>query len=209
MGHFLEEIERNQKTARHRSQSLQKKVEEKKRLIGENFQANKEAYLAFIQTIHEMVEKVNNLPREMRESFIKLSADSKNTRLDNKLHFFSSSRREQKLDFFSWLKPKHFKNIRVFYIYLSKEPGFVTLEFKENVLERKRISSSKEKEKGKRKEEKKASDRKNRVHVSWRYPIDSLNRKIGLQLIDWLVFKDQLQDLPVWKEVPIEEKRFF
>ncbi len=207
MGHFLEEIERNQKKARHRSLSLKKKIEAKKALIGENFEANKEAYLAFIRTIYEMVEKVNNLPQEMRESFIKLTAVSKNTRLDNKLHYFASSRREEKFSFFSfsWLKPKHFKHIRVFFIYVSKEPGFVTLEFKENVLERKRISSSQEKEK----EDKKESDRKNRVHVSWRYPIGSLNKKIGFQLIDWLVFKDQLQDLPVWKEVPIEEKRFF
>jgi len=207
MGHFLEEIERDQKKARRRSLSHKKTVEAKKRLISENFEANKEAYLAFIRTIYEMVEKVNNLPQEMRESFKKLTAVSKNTRLDNKLYYFASSRREEKFSFFSfsWLKPKHFKYIRVFYIYISKEPGFVTFEFKENKLERKRISSSQEKEET----SKKTSDRKDRVHVSYRYPLSRLDNEVAHQLIDWLVYKDQLHDLPIWNEIPFEEKRFF
>ena len=205
MPHFLEEIERKQKRERRRSRKLELKIEEKKRLISENYQANKDAYLAFIQTMYDMVRRVNELEPELRDAFKKLAVASKNSKLDNKLHFFSSSRREQKLDFFSWLKPKHFKNIRVFYIYISTEPGFVTFEFKENKLERKRISSSQEKEEA----SKKTSDRKDRVHVSYHYPLARLDNEVAHQLIDWLVYKDQLHDLPVWKEVPIEEKRFF
>jgi len=207
MPHFLEEIEHKQKRQRRRSQKLELKIEEKKRLISENYQANKEAYLAFIQTMFNMVQRVNELEPELRNTFKKLTAASKNTKLDNKLHFFSSSRREQKFNFFSfsWLKPTHFKNIRVCYIHISKEPGFVTFEFKENKLERKRISSSQEKEET----SKKTSDRKERVHVSYRYPLARLDNEVAHQLIDWLVYKDQLHDLPIWNEIPFEEKRFF
>jgi hypothetical protein len=207
MSHWLEEAERKKNRSRRRSRTLSKKIADKKRLIRENFETNQEAFTNFIKMMYEFVGRVNELPDEYRENFKKLTAAPKKNKLDNKLNIFSSSRREQKVDFFSfaWLKPSHFKHIRVFYIYISKESGFVNFEFKENILERKRISSRRDKSD----EDKKPSDQKDRMHVIYRYPINQLNRKTGLELIDWLVFKEQIQDLNIWTDIPIESKRFF
>lgn len=207
MSHWLEEAERKQRRSRRHSRTMSKRVMDKKRKIRENFETHQEEYSGFIQTMFEMVQRVNELPDEYREAFKKLTATSKKTKLDNKLSIFSSSRREKKIDFFSfsWLKPAHLKHIRVFYIYISKEMGYVNFEFKENILERKKITSSADKGY----DDKKSPQQKDRMHVIYRYPMNKLTRETCLQLIDWLVFKDQIVDLPLWTEVPIEEKQFF
>jgi hypothetical protein len=208
MSHWLEEAERNQRKSRHRSISMGKRIAQKKTAIRANYEKNKEQYDGFVKVMYNLVKRVNELPEEYREPFRKITGVSKKTKLENQLHFFSSSRREKKYDFFSfsWLKPTHAKHIRVFYLYISKEDGFVNFEIKENYLLRKRLSES-----GKEKKEdtKKSSQSKDRVHVVFRFPMEKLNEKAGLQIIDWLVFKKQIQELPIWTDVPIEEKQFF
>lgn len=188
---------------------MSKRIAEKKQAIRENYEKNQELYDNFIQIMINLVNRVNELPEAYREVFKKIQSASKKTKLDNHLHFFSSSRREQKYDFFSfsWLKPTHAKHIRVFYVFLSKEDGYVNFEIKENYLLRKRISeSSKEK---KEEEKNKSTHSKERVHVIYRFPMNRLNENTGLQIIDWLVFKKQIQELPIWTDIPIEEKQFF
>jgi flagellar biosynthesis regulator FlaF len=207
MSHWLEDAENRQNRSRHRSGTLKKRIEDKKRMISENLEANKDIFYDFIQTMHDLVKRVNELPEDLRDSFKKISVFSKKTKLDNKLHYYSSSRRELKHNFFSfkWLKPIHYKHIRVFYIYVSKQTGYVTFEFKENMLERKRLSSGH----SPKDEDEKSENDKNRMHVIFRYPMKNLSKKTGLQIIDWLAFKNHLHDLQIWSEIPIEEKSFF
>ena len=208
MSHWLEEAEHSQRRSRHRSGSMSKRIAQKKEAIQQNYQKNKDQYYSFIQIMYALVKRVNELPEEYREVFKKITSVSKKTKLENHLHFFSSSRREQKYNFFSfsWLKPTHAKHIRIFYIYLSKEDGYVNFEIKENYLVRKRLSES---GKDKKEEQSKSTQSKDRVHVIYRYSMNELNEQTGLQIIDWLVFKKQIQELPIWTDIPIEDKQFF
>lgn len=187
---------------------MSRRIAEKKSAISKNYEKNKAAYEAFIKMMYSLVQRVNGLPEDMREPFGKLKATSKKTKLNNHLNFFASSRREQKFNFLSFLrlKPTHAKHYRVLYVYISKDEGFVNLEIKENYLVRKRIpESGQESQSGK----KKSNQSKERTHVIMKYAIAKLNEQTGLDIIDWLVFRKHFQDLPLWKEIPIEEKQFF
>jgi len=208
MTNWLEEAERSHRISKQRTGRWSKKIAEKKDAISRNYEQHKDAYEAFIQIMYSLVQRVNSLPEEMREPFGKLKAMSKKTKLNNHLHFFTGSRREQKFNFFSFfrLKPTHAKHYKVLYIYLSKELGFVNLEIKENYLIRKRMpESGKESKSGINK----SSRSKQRTHVIMKYAIAQLNEQTGLDIIDWLVFRKQVQDLILWKEIPIEDKQFF
>lgn len=207
MGHWLEEAEKSKNKSRHGSGSMRKRIARKKDAIESNYEKNKEHYDKFVGYLHHLVRRVNELPQENREPFRKIAAAAKSTKLNNYLNIFSSSRREQKYNFlaFIWLKPIHAKQIRVFYIYVSKETDYVNFEIKENYLERKRISES-----GKaRDEHHKSSHSKDRVHVIFHFPVSKLNELTARQIIDWLTYREQLQDLPFWVETPIEAKQFF
>lgn len=207
MSHWLEEAESDQRKLRYKSSSKSKRIAQKKEAIRNNYEKNKEQYDGFVKIMYNLIERVNELPEEYREPFRKITFVSKKTKLDNHLHFFSSSRREQKYNFFSftWLKPTHAKHIRIFYIYLSKENGYLNFEIKENYLLRKRLPESGEE---KKEESNKSSQSKDRMRVIYRCPMEKLNEEIGLQIIDWLTFKKQITELPIWTDVPIEEKQF-
>lgn len=209
MGHWLEEAENSQKKSRHASgSSMKQRIARKKDAIGINYEKNKEHYDKFVAYLHHLVKRVNDLPEDHREPFRKITAASKKTKLNNHLNYFSSSRREQKYNFlaFIWLKPTHAKQIRVFYIYVSKETDYVNFEIKENYLLRKRVSETSKKSGD---EHKKSAHSKDRVHVIFHVPVSKLNEPTALQIIDWLTFREQLQDLPFWIDVPIEAKQFF
>lgn len=208
MAHWLEDAESSHKKSKHRSGSMSRRIAEKKIAISRNYEKNKTAYEAFSETMYNLVQRVNKLPEEMREPFGKLRAAPKKTKLNNYLNIFASSRREQKFNLFSLLrlKPTHAKHIRVLYLYISKVEGFVNLEIKENYLIRKRIPESGSESK---RDDKKPGHSKERIHVIMKYAIAKLDEQTGLEIIDWLVFRKQLQDLSFWKEIPVEEKQFF
>lgn len=208
MGHWLEDIENKQRRSKQHSRSFKKKISDKKRLIRENYEKNGALFDGFIQTMFELINRVNDLPDEHREPFRKLNAYAKKSKLDNHLHYFYSSRREQKQEFslLLWLKPSHAKHIRVVYIFVSKHDGFANFEIKENYLIRRRESGD---EKDKKKSHEKSERSKDRVHVIYPFAMEKLNRDIALQIIDWLVFSKQLHELPFWTDVPIDEKQFF
>jgi hypothetical protein len=208
MGHWLEEAENSRKKSRHSSGSMRQRIARKKEAIGANYEKNKEHYDKFVGYLHHLIKRVNELPEEHREPFRKIAAASKKTKLNNHLNIFSSSRREEKYNFlaFIWLKPTHAKQIRVFYIYVSRETDYVNFEIKENYLTRKRISET---GKSSGDESKKSAHSKDRVHVIFNFPVSKLNDAAARQIIDWLTFREQLQDLPFWVETPIEDKQFF
>jgi len=208
MTHWLEQAERSQRKSKQRSGSMSRRIAEKKDAISRNYEQNKDAYEAFLQIMYSLIQRVNSLPDEMREPFGKLKAMSKKTKLNNHLHFFAGSRREQKFNFLSLLrlKPIHAKHYRILYVYISKDLGYVNLEIKENYLIRKRIPESGH---DSRSGDKKSSHSKERTHVIMKYAIAKLNEQTGLDFIDWLVFRKDFQDLALWKEIPIEGKQFF
>ncbi|MGB4206165.1 MAG: hypothetical protein WBJ84_11195 [Bacteroidales bacterium] len=208
MTHWLDEIERKNKRSQRRSMSSQKMVHEKKSLIKANYEKNKETYDSFIEIMFNLSERVNNLPEEYREPFRKISAVSKKSKLDNHLNFFYTSRRKQKSNFLLslFVKPTQLKNVRTFYIYVSKHEDFVNFELKENFLVRRRIVVKEESKKSKNRKDRRSKDR---LHVIYHYPMSRLNKETALEIIDWLAFKNSLQALKFYNDFPDEEKQFF
>ncbi|NLN95737.1 MAG: hypothetical protein GX128_06170 [Bacteroidales bacterium] len=208
MAHWIDKIERKHKRSQRRSMSFQKMVLEKKNLIKTNYEKNKETYDSFIEIMFNLSERVNDLPEEHREPFKKISAVSKKSKLDNKLHYFYTSRRKQKTNFLLslFIKPTQVKNIRTFYIYVSKHEDFVNFELKEDFLIRRRVIIE---EKSKKSRNRKDNRSKDRLHVIYHFPMSKLNKDTALEIIDWLAFKNPLQALKFYNDFPDEEKQFF
>lgn len=207
MEHWLEESEKMAEQQRKRPERHALKVEHKKQLIANNYRQHSVAYDRFIATLHNLVNRVNALPESLRQSFSKLLIKAKKSKLDNRLHILSSSRREHKRLFslLRFLQLSHTKHIRMVYLYVSKQSGYIDFELKESKLERKRLDNNAQNNKA----DKQAHRHKHRLHVVFRFPVEKLDNDTGLQLIDWLVFKSDLEELNFWKTVPQEEKLYF
>jgi hypothetical protein len=206
MNHWLDKAESRRQKASLGKSALKKKIEQKKAEIALNYEQHKAEYDGFVNTLHDLVKRANELPEKHRHSFRKINASKKKDKLNNQLSIFSSSKREQNYSLFSFFKPLHSKHIRVFYVHVSKRSGVANLEVKENYLLRKRISDD---TKSKSHEQKKEAGSTDRVHVLMRFKMSDLSKEIAYQILDWLAFKNDLEKLSFWTETPMDEKRFF
>jgi len=202
MPHWLEEAEKNQ-YPESESLPLKERIQTKKLSIQENYAQFQKPYEAFIEELHELVMRVNNLPAAKRIPFGKLVGREKESKLDNHLNIFSSSQRINKsgfLGFLPFVRTNHFKHIRVLYLYISDKPGLIHIEVKENILLRDVVRTEKQ---GK---EKSGGHRK--FHVVYYFPIEKLDHQMGLEIIDWLAFRKDVSDCLFYKLVPEDEKHF-
>lgn len=202
MSHWLDEIERLE-SRKHRSASDSARIQDKKFRIGQNYEKNREAYDGFMIKLHGLVERVNNLPMEYREVFGKISSREKDSKLDNHLHFFSSSRRIQKLQFKSFLQPLknvHYKHIRVIYFNVAKIMDKVEVEILEEFLEKKRRDGKIIPEHELGKGHKKPESDHDKYHEIFYYDIQKLDEALAYSIIDWLAFKDNVEHLPIVQE---------
>ncbi len=205
MGHWLEESEQIAERQRQKPERFALKVERKKQMIADNYQKHSADYDRFTSTLKNLVNRVIALPEPMRPTFSKLTIQAKKTKLNNRLQILTGSRRERKRVFSLWrfLQFGHTKHIRVMYLYVSKQLGYVDFELKENRLERKRLDHKGENIKSGK------EANKHRLHVVVRFPMEKLNNETALQIIDWLVFRNELDELNFWSTIPDEEKLYF
>jgi hypothetical protein len=203
VGHWLEDIERHE-SKKHRSARDSARIQDKIFRIKQNYEKNRDTYDAFINKMNSLVERVNNLPMEYREDFNKIKAQAKESKLENKLHLFSSSRRYQRTEFKGFLNPLknvRYKHVRIIYFNVAKIMDKVEVEVREEYLEKKRRDGKimPEEEDQKRSNKPSGID-KDKFHQIYYYEMASLTPELALRIIDWLAYKEELDHLPVIEE---------
>ena len=175
---------------------------DRKTRIEKNYEANKKEYNNFIKTLNELIGRVNRLPLKQKQPFGNIDLKFKDSKFNNQLNIYSSSKRYEKQifkkTFYRLLEgaftrlfvPSHFKHVRIVYVSVSSQSGKIGLEVKETALLKTKAIVDKELVK----KHNKYSD-KNRFHEYFHYNIDKLNKDLAMQIVDWLAFKNELKDL--------------
>ena len=199
MAHWLDEIERRE-SRKKGSGSGSARVQDKKFRIQQNYNKNKEIYHGFLDKLQDLVNRVNNLPIEYREEFGKINLHQKDTRLDNHLSYFSSSRRIEKVGFKSLLQPfktVHFKHVRVIYFNIAKLMDKVEVELYEELLEKKRRDGKVIPEYENPGHSVKPHSDKDKFHQIFYYDMSKLDEELAISIIDWLVFREEVNHVPI------------
>ena len=202
MTHWLDEIER-QESRRRGSGSSSARVQDKKFRIQQNYTKNKELYEDFMAKMSNLVNRVNSLPMEYREVFGKINSHQKDTKLDNHLYYFSSSRRVEKTEFRSILNPfktVHYKHVRVIYFNVAKHMDKVEVEIYEELLEKKRHDGKIIPENEDPHHSHKPHSDGDKYHDIFYYEMSKLTDELALQIIDWLSFRAEVQHIPILAE---------
>jgi len=199
VAHWLDEIER-QESRRRGSASSSARVLDKKFRIQQNYQKNKELFEGFVVKVQNLVERVNGLPMEHREVFGKINSKLKDTRLDNHLSYFSSSRRMEKTEFKNILQPfktVHYKHVRVIYFNVAKLMDKVEVEIYEELLAKKRHDGQIVAEHEAPHQSKKPHSEKGKFHDIYYYDMASLTDELAVKIIDWLAFHEEVSHIPI------------
>lgn len=125
MAHWLEEAENDGSSIKPGSSLQHERTLHKKENILANYLKFRQEYDDFVSQINHLIDRVNSLPMIKREPFGQMEARLKDSKLDNNLNIFSSSRkliRTGRIGIFSWFKKYHFKHIRVVYLMCPKYP---------------------------------------------------------------------------------------
>jgi hypothetical protein len=204
MSHWLEEAEQSGHSIKPGSSLQHERMRHKKERIMINYMSNKRLYDDFISLMYQLVDRVNLLSPEKREPFVLMDARSKDSKLNNHLNIFSTSRRvirHGKRNLLAWFKKYRFKHYRVMYINVSKIPGKVEMEFKENYLIRTILGSRKKKEKIR------PAGHADRLHVLYYIDMTYLDQELALEIIDWLAFSKELAETSISKGIPEKDKK--
>ena len=202
MAHWLDEIER-QESRKKGSASGSARVQDKKFRIQQNYQKNKEIYESFISRLQGVIERVNNLPFEHREIFGKINIKQKDTKLDNHLNYYSSSRRTEKTEFKNLLHPfhtVHYKHVRVIFFNVAKLMDKVEVEIYEELLEKKRRDGQVVEEHENPKDFHKNHSDRDKFHEIYYYDMARLDSDLALKIIDWLAFREEVNHIPIVTE---------
>jgi hypothetical protein len=199
VAHWLDEIER-QESRRKGSAANSARVQDKKFRIQQNYQKNKEKYDGFVGMLQALVKRVNNLPLEHREVFGKINEKAKDTRLDNHLSYFSSSRRIEKTEFKNILHPfktVHYKHVRVIYFNIAKLMDKVEVEIYEELLEKKRHDGQIIPEHEDPHHAHKPHSESGKFHEIYYYEMTNLTQELATKIIDWLAFHEEVHHIPI------------
>lgn len=199
MAHWLEDSEREERKKKRKPARESARIQDKMFRIKKNYEKNKDIYEEFIAQIHNLVERVNNLPAEKREPFKYLEAKAKESKLGNHLYIFSSSERAEKriaTKSFPFYKNQYYKHIRIIYFCISKEMDMAEIEVKENYLAKTRMKSHGSEEH----DIDLLDDGLTRVDVLFLYKIKKLNKDLAFRVLDWIAFKEDLNYLPFTEE---------
>ncbi len=203
MPHWLEEAEESFQPQKE-SLSRAERISQRFSSIQDNFTVNGKTYTAFMEDMHGLISRVNNLPASKRVPFGKMEGREKESKLNNHLNIFSSSQRMKKkkiLSFIPFFESGHFKHIRAVYMNISHKAGMIEVEIKEYILQRKRMAS--DKNAGKTKEEE-----PDKFHVIYTFPINNLDHETALGIIDWLAFSKEITECSFYNSVPEETKNY-
>lgn len=202
MTHWLDDIERLE-SRKHRSASESARIQDKKFRIQQNYDKNRAVYDGFMEKMDSLVDRVNNLPLEYREVFGKIGSRVKDSKLDNHLHLYSSSRRTQKFQFKSFLQPlknTHYKHVRVIYFNVAKIMDKAEVEILEEFLEKKRRDGKIIPEHESGSKSRKPQSDNDKFHEIYYYDMDKLDDDLAYKVLDWLAFKENVDHLPVIHE---------
>jgi hypothetical protein len=202
VAHWLDEIER-QESRRRGSGSASARVQDKKFRIQQNYIKNKDIYEGFISKVQSLVNRVNNLPLEYRDVFGKINDQQKDSKLDNHLYLFSSSRRIEKTEFKGILHPfksVHYKHVRVIYFNIAKLMDKVEVEIYEEMLEKKRHDGKVIAEHEDPHQAHKPHSEKDKFHEIYYYDMGRLNDELAIKIIDWLAFREEVNKIPIIQE---------
>ncbi len=193
MSHWLEEAERKISQDDEKL-SLENKLKARKEGIRINYLENKAYYDGFISQLEEISVRINELPLEYRMVFGKLNFNSKESSLGNKLYYITSSQRIKKrlykgvLNFF---KKHHFKYIRVAYFTVSRHPGLIDIELKENLLLRFRMKANGDRKKSSIRKNKQGDKKDQLIRLNMK----EMSKEKAMEIIDWLVFKKEMEEI--------------
>ena len=154
--------------------------------IERNFALVSAKYNDFLDDLYNLIDRVNSLPVESRSDFGAIEGKDKDTKLNNHLNIFSSSRRKYKVSILDYLrffsKRKKYKNFRVVYFNVSSRQGMIDIEVKERTVQRFSHASDKVES---------DDDRhvSRQVHIVEYLPVEMLDHDFALGVIDWLAFK--------------------
>jgi hypothetical protein len=199
MAHWLDEIER-QESRRRGSASSSARIQDKKFRIQQNYAKNKEIYDGFITKMQNLVNRVNNLPLIHRDVFGKINDQVKDSKLDNHLTLFSSSRRVERTEFKSLLKPfksVHYKHVRVIYFNIAKLIDKVEVEIYEELLEKKRHDGKVIPEHEDPHHSHRPHSDKDKFHQIYYYDMDKLTDELAIKILDWLAFHEDINHIPI------------
>lgn len=206
MAHWLEEAENDGSSIKPGSSLQHERTLHKKENILANYLKFRQEYDDFVSQIHHLIDRVNSLPMIKREPFGQMEARLKDSKLDNNLNIFSSSRRlirTGRIGIFSWFKKYHFKHIRVVYLHVSKVPGKAEMEIKENYLVRTALNP-----KTKSRKDIQPAGKSEKLHVLLYIDMNKLNNEVALDIIDWLAFSRQLEDTTFFKNISDQDIRY-
>jgi len=199
VGHWLEDIEHHE-SRKHGRASDSARIQDKKFRIQQNYAKNKDVYDGFIARLHGLVDRVNSLPMEYREEFGKINFKEKESKLNNQLKYFSSSRRTQKMEFKGFMNPLknvHYKHVRIIYFNIAKLMDKVEVEIREEFLEKKRRDGKVVPEHENPREFHKPQSEKDKFHEIYYYEMDRLTDDLAYRILDWLAFKQNVDHIPI------------
>jgi hypothetical protein len=195
MSHWLEEAEKNVAKHKDKKQEINDRIDTKKADVKANRDLIEKEFLAVIDQLETIIDRINNLPRKHRIPFGQIYSKPKESKLENLLHKFNSSRRLASREFKNMTNPmsmQHYKNTRSFFISIARNPREILLEYKDIRVKRVRLNDhaksffdkfslfklfSKKKELHEVKE--------NIITMN----IDQFNEDMVLKHIDWLAYK--------------------
>jgi hypothetical protein len=197
--HWLDDIERKESRKQgHASDSA--RIQDKKFRIQQNYEKNHKVYDGFVEKLHSLVDRVNNLPLEYREEYGKISFKEKDSKLNNHLRYFSSSRRTQKTEFKGLLHPLknvHYKHVRIIYFNIAKLMDKVEVEIREEFLEKKRRDGKEVPEHENPRQFRKPESDKDKFHEIYYYEMGKLTEDLAYKILDWLAFKQNVDHIPI------------
>ena len=201
MEHWLEQAENKKQEKVNKSKVSRTKIRRKMEGIKQNYEANKEAYDGFINSLFTTCQRANNLPPEAREPWDNIESQARTSKLDN--HYFTFGARERfdkkvPAKTFPFIKTRHYKHVRKIMIAVSETLGMVNIEVYEDYLAKTRLLTDDKSDYSTF-----IDDGLERSHYIYHYSIKDLNESLMLNLLDWLVFMKDLIHLP-FKEKDIK-----
>jgi hypothetical protein len=194
MAHWLEEAENEKQEEVKKPRVSRTKIQQKTEDIRKNYEANKEAYDGFINSLFTLCQRANNLPPESREPWGMIESKSKESKLNSHLYSFSTRERfdmKVPIKSFPFIKLRHFKHVRKVMFSVSKTHGMSNIEILDDYIAKTRLS----KDDGVDIKEV-IDDGLERYHLIFHIAIKDLNEALTLKLLDWLAFRKDLDHLP-------------
>jgi hypothetical protein len=197
MDSWLKKAEEAQRRTSSRKDRAQEHIMKRRALIEANYMTIGERYDALVRLFRELASRVNNLPMDARRDFGKIRYSFKETNLNNQLHIFSGSRKVyvKKLSIlFPFFKSLRVKHIRVVYLSVSRETGFVEIELKDSYLQKRDIRKDETGHESYRR------DHHRRTDLLYTMPLEEVKEDLAYRLMDWLAFHLEMEKLGMKKE---------